>query len=382
MKSNSNSQANVNRSLRILFVLPYITQTNGILTFCWSFLGKLISDGYQVSIVSTDIGKSEAFVRYCSENQVPLFLLPSPKTNGVLNYLRSIRFFMKTHHDYDIIHCNVTNYGFFYLKAAKKWKIPVRILHSHSKMGSATSWKNKIDNIIKMFSIKEANVYFACSNGAGLYLFKHNDFYIIRNAIDFSKFSNTIEKRAKSRQILSISNEAVVIGVVARMAPHKNPLFSLQVFNYYHKKHENSFLVYVGSGELKEKIIIAAASLKIDQFIRFTGPIPDPENYYPAFDCCILPSISEGFGTTVVEAQAAGIPQLVSTEIPQEAVFSNNVLRLPLSKGPEVWADNIDKVKSIPQKIFTNKKDFEIVKEAEKLESIYNNEYKKKVIKK
>jgi glycosyltransferase involved in cell wall biosynthesis len=368
----------MNEPVKILFILPYITQTNGILSFCWAYLDKIDRSSFHPEVVSTDISVSDKFIAYCKTNSIPLYLLPSPKTHSIFTYLSAIKRFCKQHHDYDIVHCNVTNYGYFYLKYEKRYGVPVRILHSHSRVGSAVPWKNFLDNIIKHHTLKKANLYFACSNLAGSYLFGKRPFHVITNAIDFSDFSKNQSERNRLRNELNIPQDTFVIGVMARLAPHKNPLFSLRVFYEFQKNEPNSLIIFVGSGELSDGVKQEAERLSIGKKIMLTGPVSAPENWYRIFDFCLLPSLSEGFGTSVVEAEANEIPEIVSTEVPPETIFMNNVIRLDLNSGEKAWADQIKQIAALPPRVIKDRDAYDISVQVKELEALYLSEYEKR----
>ena len=58
----------------------------------------------------------------------------------------------------------------------------------------------------------------------------------------------------------------------------------------------------------------------------------------------MFPSIYEGLGLSLIEAQAAGLISFFSDHLPKEVFINSDILHpLPLKNGPDCWADEIDR---------------------------------------
>ena len=104
-----------------------------------------------------------------------------------------------------------------------------------------------------------------------------------------------------------------------------------------------------------------------------TGNCPNPEDYYQAMDILVFPSIFEGLGMALVEAQINGLPCYVSDKIPAEAIVTDNVFAIELNKGARFWAQQISSHNNSRKDeldAFKNSK-FDLVSEAQKLEEKY-----------
>jgi glycosyltransferase involved in cell wall biosynthesis len=190
------------------------------------------------------------------------------------------------------------------------------------------------------------NKSIACSEKAGEYLFgklKFNtkDIFILKNGIDYYKFLYNRNERLITRRNLELGLFEFVVGSVARLTSEKNLFFLLNVFIEIKKKVPFSRLIIVGNGPLYSELVEYSIKNNILNDVSFLGNRSDVYNLLQAMDVFILPSIYEGFGIVTLEAQVAGLPCIVSENIPESAGFSDLLIRLPLEKGSNYWADYI-----------------------------------------
>lgn len=252
-----------------------------------------------------------------------------PKYQKLPQYLKALEGLFRKN-QYCIVHSNVNTLSVFPLYAAKKAGIPVRISHSHST-SNAREWKrNIIKNILRPFSKKYATDYFACSELAGRYLFGNKTFdqgkvKIIHNAINLDKFKFDPEARKKLRKELDIKEKTVVIGHVGRFVKQKNHDFLIDVFKEYHTKNPDSKLLLIGTGPLEEKIKAKVEKLNLSDSVLFLGQREDTNKLYSVMDVFCLPSLYEGLGMVLIEAQMNGLPCLASDEVPREAKITENI---------------------------------------------------------
>lgn len=100
-------------------------------------------------------------------------------------------------------------------------------------------------------------------------------------------------------------------------------------------------LVCVGRGPLMEQEVERASELGIADSVDFLGVRQDVPDLLRAFDVFVMPSIREGLPVAAVEAQAAGLPCVLSTDVPEATVISDLTQRVPLSAGPDGWASHL-----------------------------------------
>ena len=200
-----------------------------------------------------------------------------------------------------------------------------------------------------------------------------NKVKILNNAIDTSKFSYNLEIRNKIREHEKLEDKFVV-GHVGRFVNQKNHSFLLKIFYEIHKADENSVLMLLGDGPLRESIKEEARDLGLENSVRFLGIKENVNEYMQAMDVFLLPSFYEGLPVVGVEAQTAGLRCIFSTNVTKEAKLTDNVEYLDLDDGEKVWAEVALKSKNFDRKNTASiiiKKGFDIKYEAKKLEDYY-----------
>lgn len=254
-----------------------------------------------------------------------------------LAYFKWMKKFFCNHTEYKIVHSHIDAMSFFPLLAAKKATIPVRIAHSHS---------SKLDKDLK-FPIKfltlkliprVANNYCACGDIAGKFMFRNRDFTIIRNAIDIDKFSYDKEIRMRKREELGLSGK-FVIGHVGRYCYIKNQMFLLDIFEKVKNERSNAHLILIGKGEDEQKIRKKIQRLNLNKSVSLFVDRADVDQLYQVMDIFVMPSLFEGLPVVGVEAQANGLPCIVSNKISEEILLTDNINMLDLNSGVETWKD-------------------------------------------
>jgi glycosyltransferase involved in cell wall biosynthesis len=245
----------------------------------------------------------------------------------------------REHSEWKIIHSHINALSVFPLKEATKAGIPVRISHSHSTAGKGETLKNVAKAVLKTQANRYPTKRFACSKYAGEWLFgKGTDFEIVYNAIDLRRFFFNATARAKARAGLGLVGGQVAIGHVGRFMPQKNHRFLLEAFSRAAKRRDDLVLLCVGSGEAEPLAECWVREHGLTSKIKFLGQRDDVNELYQAFDVFALPSLYEGLGLVGIEAQAAGLPCLLSDRITREVDVTETCNFLPVD-DPDVWAD-------------------------------------------
>jgi glycosyltransferase involved in cell wall biosynthesis len=220
------------------------------------------------------------------------------------------------------------------LKAAKKHGVPVRIGHAHN-----SSQPRDAKYLLKLFYKRliagQATQLFACSDEAGRWMFGNADFRVLNNAIDAGKYAFDAAIRSEVRHELGLPADALVVGHVGRFDPQKNHRFLVEIFE---KMSKDARLLLVGDGVLRPDVEQQAEALGIRDRILFTGVRTDVDRLLQAMDVFLMPSLFEGLPVSIVEAQAAGLPCLISDKVPIECKKTELVTQLPLAASSAEWA--------------------------------------------
>lgn len=306
-------------------------------------------------------------------------IIEIPPYQQIFKYIKELRKVFRNS-NYKIVHSHLNVLSVFPLFCAYMEKIPVRIAHSHSTTNKLEWKKNILKNLLKPFSKVFATDYFACSEHAGRWLFGDKAFEqgkvtIIHNAIDTNKFKYNEETREKIRKELGI-NDKFVLGHVGRFVQQKNHEFLIDVFSEVHKENEKAVLLLIGDGPLEEKIREKVKKLELLDSVYFLGIRDNVNEIMQAMDVFVFPSLYEGLGIVLVEAQTSGLSCVVSTDVPKEVKITNKINFVSLDEDIRIWKKNVlDKLYKENSKhefIDDFLKEYDINKEVKKLEKIYS----------
>lgn len=292
------------------------------------------------------------------------------------SYLAALNRFFDEHPEYKIVHVHQDCLSSVILKVAKNHNVPVRIAHSHS-----SSQDKNFKYLIKLWYRRSIPCYatdlLACGTAAGDWMFGGAAYRILNNGICTTDYVPDTEKRILKRSELGLDNE-LVIGHVGRFSQPKNHPFLLKIFVALLKKEPNAVLLLVGGGKDMSKIQAKTQKLGIADHIRFLGIRSDVADLMQAMDVFAFPSLYEGLGIVLIEAQASGLPCIVSDKIPIEAYLTDLVFPQKLSASPEEWADAILEKRNTPRTDHSAEiaaHGFDVTTEAVKLQEFYLSAY-------
>ena len=249
---------------------------------------------------------------------------------------------------YTTIHGHLRNSAFIYLREATRKGIPHRIIHAHSTASADTKLKRLRNNVLSLGIPRWANEYIAVSDAAGKAAFgSSRPFTVIHNGIDTERFRYNPDVRKQTRQELGLTDDEICVGHVGRLVELKNHGFTLAVFNEI-RKQARCKLLLVGDGHLGSSLQAQAEHLGLSDSVRFMGARNDVDRLYQAFDVFLLPSLSEGFPLSIVEAQCAGLGCIVSDNVSADVICSNRIWHLPLGNVEE-WLDAVLDMERLPR---------------------------------
>lgn len=294
------------------------------------------------------------------------------------SYLKTLERFFRAHPEYKIVHVHQDCLSSVILKVAQKCGVPIRIAHSHNS-NQDKNLKYPIKLFYKQFIPTYATHLFACGKDAGDWMFGGVPYQILNNAIDTRQYAFDINTRQQMRSRFEINDATFVVGHVGRFHPQKNHAFLLDVFANVKTKLPGAVLLLVGDGDLRAKIEQKANLLGISDSVIFTGVRSDVPDLMQAMDCFVFPSHYEGLGIVAVEAQAVGLPCIVSDGVPKECVKTNLVKHIPLAASTAQWAEEIIKLDGVVRQ---NTRDqivaegYDIETNAQWLENFYLGQWK------
>ena len=297
-----------------------------------------------------------------------------------VRYKRDIRTFFQAHPEYGIIHSHMSELGYFAFREAERQGVPVRICHAHN---APRGFDMKM--IMRIYFKKRMMPYlthlFMCGAESGRWLYgvkNEGQFIMLNNAIDAAAYAYDPGKRAEMRRQLGLTDE-LVVGHVGRFNQPKNHPYLLEIFAALLKKEPHAVLLLVGGGEDMPKIQAKAQTLGIAERVRFLGVRSDVAELMQAMDIFVFPSLYEGLPVTMVEAQASGLPCIISDKVPPECILTDGLVDImPLSEDPEAWAAKILEKRSILRTDHHTEitaHGFDITTEAVKLQKFYINAY-------
>lgn len=258
--------------------------------------------------------------------------------------------------NYDVIHIHKNSAAivlpFLITRRHKNEKV---FVHSHNTQPSVNGMASLLHKLNKGFLYNSADEHFACSRVAGEWLYgKKGDFSVLRNGIITSKYQFDKEKRKAKRRELNIPEDAFVLGNVGRFAEQKNQKRLVDIFEEFQKSVENSYLILVGDGNLKEKIELYTNEKKIKN-IKFLGVRSDIPDIMMAMDAFVMPSLYEGLPIVGVEAQAAGLDLYLSNTISKETALLNSVRWFDLNDTNQSIVKQISvKINGERERLFRN----------------------------
>lgn len=248
--------------------------------------------------------------------------------------------------EYDIIHGHEPNVAFIFMRLAKKRGIACRVIHSHNSRGADSLAKKMRNFVLHKWGLRYATHYCACSKKAALYLYGTDEnVTIINNAIDIDRFRYREDVREMMRSRLGADGR-FVIGHVGRFAPQKNHEYLLRVFAGVLKKTPDAVLLLIGGGDGEAAVRAGAEELGLSGNVIFAGVTDQVPAYMQAMDVLVLPSRYEGLPVVCVEAQAAGLPCLVSDRVTREVGLLPDVEYIGIGDADITkWEESLDRIR-------------------------------------
>ncbi|MBO6047416.1 MAG: glycosyltransferase [Erysipelotrichaceae bacterium] len=322
---------------RVLMIVTNLQIANGVTSFAMNYYRKLDHDKVHVDFLVFQSCESP-YVDELLSNGSQIFVLP-PITN-ITKHFQECKRIIETG-NYDIVHDNTLIISLPIMMCAKKANVRVRILHSHTAGFGDTLYKKYRNKTIYPLLRAQATDYAACSQKAGG-AFKKRNFTIIHNVIDeeSNKFNASVRQEVRERMQVVDKH---VITTVARVSPEKNPYFAVDVIECLLATHPNTQYWWIGQGTENDELAEYVEKKGLSEHILLLGNRIDVKDFYQAADCFFLPSIFEGLPLTGVEAQAFGLPCVISDVVTEELVYTDLIKYVSLREPMEAWAQYLSK---------------------------------------
>ena len=172
---------------------------------------------------------------------------------------------------------------------------------------------------------------------------KNQEFEVVYNSIDTKKFLFNENIRNKIRKELNVENN-LILGNIGRLEESKNQKFLIKIFEKVLAFNLNAQLWIIGDGNLKKELKELVLKKGLQDNVKFFGTKENVNEYLMAMDIFVFPSIYEGLGIALIEAQFTGIDCIVSENIVNEAIITKNVIKLALDDENN-WVKEILNIK-------------------------------------
>lgn len=275
---------------------------------------------------------------------------PAP-SNNFLRFLSDLVKLMRRE-KFDAVHCHTMfNCGIMML-AAKIAGVPGRISHSHTIKEECN--ETLIRKAYRWFMRKLihlcGNEFLACGVEAGNVLYGEKWFTrkgkVIPNGIDTAQYRFSGENREKIRRLYGVEDQTV-IGHVGHYVGVKNQTFLISLMQRIRRLHPQTTLLLFGEGEDRAKLEEEIKQQGVQDCVRLMGNVSNIGQVLSAFDVFVFPSLFEGTPLALIEAQANGLPCIISDAIPVDACLTEDIKRLSLSEEPEQWVEAIVSAKRV-----------------------------------
>jgi glycosyltransferase involved in cell wall biosynthesis len=278
---------------------------------------------------------------------------PVPLHNK-LGFARKLRAFVAMGR-YDIVHCHHDVVSAFYLIAMLGLPIRRRIVHVHNAdlalPTNSTRKAGLLREPMRQLCLRLAHRIVGISKHT-LAQFVNGQYsgdrdLVLYYGVDTGAFREAPPDRDAFRKSLELPSDARILLFAGRLVAVKNPLFAVDVLAEMARTDASIFAVFAGTGPLTDAVRERAAHFGVLDRVRILGWRDDTAQLMRHADLFLFPRVEiagpgagiEGLGLVVIEAQAAGLPALLSRGIPDDAILENALCEVVgLAEGPAKWA--------------------------------------------
>lgn len=330
----------------------------GISSFIRNKAEYMVNENIQFDVVTYDECSND-FKEAIHQTGGKIYTMVNPKTEGWRAFRDTFTPVLKEN-TYDIIYCHLNGYRILpYYYYARKYSEAPFYVHSHNSHypESMRSKKDQLNIQIDQFiNRKVTDKIVGCGSLSIKHIFgamvKEEDMVVIPNSVEVERFIKTPKQAAKLRKAnrakFKLADDDIIIGHIGRLETVKNHELTIALAEQIKKEQLRMKILIIGEGNREAELKANVENKGLTDFIHFTGRISPIEDFYPALDVMLLPSFSEGLPTVVVEAQASGVPVVMSDTITKEVDLGFDMLEtVSLTSELSKWVTAIKKIQQV-----------------------------------
>ncbi len=308
-------------SKKICFVVTVALAAKNFLQ--WSF-EDMHNAGYDISLMCD---MDEAYMDTLPDfvHTYPIHMERGVDPRGLISAIKQMKTIFKRE-KFDIVQYSTPNASLYASIASKKAKIPVRL---YCQWGMVYQGFNGIKSFvfktIEKIICKNSTDIQPDSKG-NLDFCRENGFYDEKksrivwngcaNGLNVEKFdfSKKAKYNSEIRKQFGFIDNTIVLGFLGRIGRDKGFNELMLCFRKLKEKYDNIKLLYVGYNEKPDTVEqdLLKYFEECKDIISTNSWVDDPQRYLAAMDIFLFPSYREGFGNVVIEAEAMGVPVVVS----------------------------------------------------------------------
>lgn len=334
-------------------LVAYVTKNknSGINKYLYNFINIIKKEYKDVEFDFLTSDEIEEVNYFVTAGNGKIFKIPSLK-NPVKRYCEIKKLIDK--YKYDMVYINISeSFNICTALAAKKCNIKRVVIHSHaagpSGKNALVKWSRMLINkLAKRKLCSCGSVFLGCSRNAGMWMFEKDivnskKFRIINNSIDIAKYQYNLKIRNEYRKRYNLKDNDIVLGNIGNFEAQKNQIFLLRILSKLIEK-DNYKLLLVGTGKMQSTFENYIKNSGLKDKVIFTGSVNNVFQVVQAMDIFVFPSVLEGFGIAALEAQASGLPTILSDKVPKEVIVSYDTVQIPLKE--DKWIEYIEEIKN------------------------------------
>ncbi|MCG5102604.1 glycosyltransferase family 1 protein [Oceanobacillus alkalisoli] len=362
-----------NNNIRLLIIVTTKFELDGITNNIMNYYKYMDKSDMKVDFAVPNI-VPDRLKNIIKANDGTIFELPY-RNNNPIKYLINLKRIISKN-NYNIVHAHGNSSTLaLEMYAAKSAGINIRIAHSRNTM---CKYKT-INKVLRPIFDRNTTHGFACGVDAGKWLFRNNEFKVIKNGNDIEKFKPNQKVRRQVREKYDLQGKKV-IGHVGHFNYQKNHEFLIEVFNELVRINPNTILFLIGDGKLRPFIKEKVEKMGLMDKVVFIGKSLEVEKLIQAMDVMVLPSRYEGLPNVSIEWQIACIPSVFSDGITKEIAITDLVHFMSLESGALEWAKLLDQIELVDRNEVSDRvvkqitdAGFNIEENSKELKKIYTN---------